>query len=176
MSPSVASWLPTAVLVPLVAFALYRRVRRTFGRQPVTPKRMIARMALFSLVSVVFLVLFPTPSGFAFAAVGAALGGVLASYGLRHTRFDVTAADKGYTTNPWIGSIVTALFVGRLAVRMFSFYEARTVTASAAPGVSFQRSPLTLGSSSSWPRIRRVLRRRARQKARTLVEPERTEP
>ena len=107
MSPSVASWLPTAVLVPLVAFALYRRVRRTFGRQPVTPKRMIARMVLFSLVSVAFLVSFPTPSGFAFAAVGAALGGVLASYGLRHTRFDATSAGKGYTTNPWIGSIVT---------------------------------------------------------------------
>jgi hypothetical protein len=31
VDPTIASWLPTLVFVPLVGFALYRRVRRTGG-------------------------------------------------------------------------------------------------------------------------------------------------
>ena len=145
MNPSVASWLPTLVFVPLVGFMLYRRVRRTFGRQPVTPKRMAARMVLLSVISVGFLVWMPTVNGFAAAAVGLTLGVVLATYGLKHTTYDVAAAGAGYTPNPWIGLIVTALFLGRFAARMFSVYEAQALSPAGAPAPSFQRSPLTLG-------------------------------
>jgi hypothetical protein len=145
VNPRVASWLPTLVFVPLVGFMLYRRVRRTFGRQPVTPKRMAVRMALLSVVSVGFLVWMPTANGFAAAAIGLTLGVVLATYGLKHTTYDVTAAGTGYTPNPWIGLIVTALFLGRFAARMFSVYEARARSPSGSPAPSFQRSPLTLG-------------------------------
>jgi hypothetical protein len=56
-----------------------------------------------------------------------------------------TGLSKGYTSNPWFGMIVTALFLGRLAARMFSIYEARALDPSATPSPSFQRSPLTLG-------------------------------
>ena len=142
MNPTLASWLPTLVSVPLVAFALYRRVRRTFGRQPVTPKRMVLRIVLLTVLCVVFLVGLPTPIGFASAATGAVLGGLLAMYGLKHTQYDVTPEGRGYTPNPWIGLAVTALFLGRLVARMFSVYEA---TVLAPSGPSFQRSPLTLG-------------------------------
>jgi predicted alpha/beta-fold hydrolase len=145
VNPTVASWLPTLIFVPLVAFALYRRVKRTFGRQPITPKRMVARMILLSILSVVFLAWMPTAKGFTAAAIGTSLGGILAVYGLRHTRYDVTSAGAGYTPNPWIGMVVTALFLGRFAARMFSVYEARALSPSAASSPSFQRSPLTLG-------------------------------
>jgi hypothetical protein len=144
VNPTLASWLPTIIFVPLVGFALYRRVRRTFGRQPITPKRMVARIILLSIISVVFLAWMPTTNGLIAAAVGAALGAALAVYALKHTRYDVTAAGKGYTANPWFGVVVTALFVGRLAARMFSVYEARALDPS-APSPSLQRSPLTLG-------------------------------
>jgi hypothetical protein len=145
VNPSIASWLPTLIFVPLVGFMLYRRVRRTFGRQPVTPKRMAARMVLLSAVSVGFLVWMPTVNGFAAAAIGLTLGVMLATYGLRHTRYDVTAAGTGYTPNPWIGLIVTAVFLGRFAARMFSVYEARALSPTGAPAPSFQKSPFTLG-------------------------------
>jgi len=145
VNPSVASWLPTAIFVPLVGFMLYRRVRRTFGRQPVTPKRMAVRMVLLSVVSVGFLAWMPTANGSTAAVVGLTLGVVLATYGLKHTTYDVTAASAGYTPNPWIGLIVTALFLGRFAARMFSVYEARALTAAGSPAPSFQKSPLTLG-------------------------------
>jgi hypothetical protein len=133
------------VFVPLVGFMLYRRVRRTFGRQPVTPKRMVARMVLLSVISVGFLFWMPTLNGFAAAAIGTTLGVVLATYGLKHTRYDIVASGVGYTPNPWIGLVVTALFLGRFAARMFSVYEARALSPATAPAPSFQRSPLTLG-------------------------------
>lgn len=146
MNQGAASWLPTVIFVPLVAFALYRRVRRTFGRQPMTPKRMALRMVLLSVVSVVLLAWIPTGVGFAAAAAGAVVGGTLAAYGLIHTRFEVTSAGRFYKPNKWIGLTVTALVLGRLAARIFSVYEAGAFTASAAsPGAGLQRSPLTLG-------------------------------
>jgi hypothetical protein len=145
VNPSVSSWLPTAIFVPLVAFGLYRRVKRTFGQQPVTPRRMTFRMVLLSVVGVAFLVWTPTPLGFAAAAIGAALGSALGSYGLRHTTYEVTAAGKAFTPNPWIGMVVMALFLGRLAARLLTFYEAGGVGASAAAGGGFHRSSLTTG-------------------------------
>jgi hypothetical protein len=44
VNPQLSSWLPSLVAVPLVGFMLYRRLRRTFGRQPVAPRRMALRM------------------------------------------------------------------------------------------------------------------------------------
>jgi hypothetical protein len=145
VNPTLASWLPTIIFVPLVGFALYRRVRRTFGRQPITPKRMVARIVLLSVISLIFLASMPTANGFMAAAIGTVLGAILAIYALKHTRYDVTPAGKGYMSNPWFGLVVTALFLGRLAARMFSVYEARALDPSAASSPSFQRSPLTLG-------------------------------
>jgi hypothetical protein len=84
-------------------------------------------------------------NGFAAAAIGVALGVVLATYGLKHTQYDMTSAGTGYTPNPWIGLIVTALFLGRLAARVFSVYEARALAPSGGPAPGFPRSPLTLG-------------------------------
>ena len=169
MSPGVASWLPTAIFVPLVGFMLYRRVRRTFGRQPVTPKRMGVRMVLLSVISVGFLVWMPTLNGFAATTIGLTLGVVLATYGLKHTTYDVTAAGAGYTPTPWIGLIVTALFLGRFAARMFSVYEARA-GASPEPGGSPDPEPSAepahaRGLLPHGQLLRRLLRGRAQEGA-----------
>lgn len=43
-----------ALMVPLAAFAIYRRVRGNFGPQPIRRKRMIARIAIFAAVTVLF--------------------------------------------------------------------------------------------------------------------------
>ena len=144
MSPTLASWLPTLIAAPLIAFALYRRFKRSFGRQPVGPKRMIARMVLLALVCVLFLALAPTPSGFAAAAAGAAVGIGLAFLGLAHTEIESSAEGAFYTPNKWIGIGVMALFIGRLAARMFTVYRAAGATVpGATPFDGIGRSPLT---------------------------------
>lgn len=142
-----STWLPTLVAVPLIGFALYRRLKRTFGRQRVAPRTMALRMALLSTISAVLLVVWsPTSAGLAAALAGLALGICLAMVGLAHTRFEITAEGKFYVPNRWIGSVVTALFLGRLAGRLFTISERTAqVTAGASPFAGLQRSPLTLG-------------------------------
>ena len=43
-----------ALMVPLAAFAIYRRVRGNSGPQPIRRKRMMARVAIFAVLAVVF--------------------------------------------------------------------------------------------------------------------------
>jgi hypothetical protein len=147
MTPQLASWLPTLIAVPLVGFMLYRRLRRTFGRQPFTPKRMVARMVLLSVVCVVLFVGSPaTTASLGAAAAGLVVGVALALIGLMHTHVEATAEGKFYTPNKWIGLAVTALFLGRLAGRLFTISErASQAAAGASPFAGVQRSPLTLG-------------------------------
>jgi len=147
MDSKVASWLPTLVFVPLVGFMLYRRFKRTFGRQVYTPRRMGARLVLLTVVSALIGTSIANAPGFAAAAAGVAVGVTLAVFGLKHTRFEVSDEGKFYVPNPWIGLAVTALFLGRLVARVFTVYL-DGVPAQAAPNVSpfagVQRSPLTL--------------------------------
>jgi hypothetical protein len=51
VNPSVASWLPTLFFVPLAAFGLYRRAKRTLGQQAIAPNRMALRMIMLKLPS-----------------------------------------------------------------------------------------------------------------------------
>jgi hypothetical protein len=141
------TWLPTAIFVPLVGFGLYRRFKRTFGTQPFTPKRMIARMVLLVLIAVALAATAPTSRDLAAAGAGTVLGVGLAILGLTYTRFALTPEGKTYTPNGWIGLVVTALFVGRLIARLATGMLAAPA-ASATPGNPFgatPRSPLTLG-------------------------------
>jgi hypothetical protein len=141
------SWLPTLIFIPLIGWGLYRRFRRTFGRQAVTPRRMVARMVLLGVVCGLLVGtsdLSPTTLG----AAGAGLAGgiALALVGLRLTRYEVTAEGRFYVPNGWIGLAVTALFLGRLAGRLFTMSERMAaVQAEGSPFAGMQRSALTMG-------------------------------
>jgi hypothetical protein len=147
-SMSATSWLPNLILAPLVAFGLYRRFKRSFGRQLVRPRRMVLRMVVLSGVCALFLWWLPTRLGIAGALAGLAVGGGLALVDLAHTELEVTADGTFYTPNRWIGLVVTSLFVGRLTVRLFTVYEHAaqvgqgTPTSPTANGLP--KSPLTL--------------------------------
>jgi hypothetical protein len=147
VNPQFSSWLPTLVAVPLVGFLLYRRLRRTFGRQLVAPRRMALRMVLLCVVCVLLLVRSSvTTISLGAAVAGLALGVALAMVGLMHTKVEATAESKFYTPNKWIGLAVTALFLGRLAGRLFTVSERATQVASGvSPYAGLQQSPLTLG-------------------------------
>ncbi|HEY9022910.1 MAG TPA: hypothetical protein VIP05_01330 [Burkholderiaceae bacterium] len=137
-----------ALMVPLAAFAIYRRVRGNFGPQPIRRKRMMARVAIFAVLAVVLaLTGLYDPMLLAGLAGGIAGGAVLGLAGLRLTRFgqNEQGADV-YIPNPWIGAALTVLLIGRLAWRFLEVMPqikdpALAATAGHAPPVG---SPLTL--------------------------------
>ena len=137
-----------ALMVPLAAFAIYRRVRGNFGPQPIRRKRMMARVAIFAVLAVVFaLTGLYDPMLLAGLAGGIAGGAVLGLAGLRLTRFgqNEQGADV-YIPNPWIGAALTVLLIGRLAWRFLEVMPqikdpALAAAAGHAPPMG---SPLTL--------------------------------
>ena len=137
-----------ALMVPLAAFAIYRRVRGNFGPQPIRRKRMMARVAIFAVLAVVFaLTGLYDPMLLAGLAGGIAGGAVLGMVGLRLTRFgqNEQGADV-YIPNPWIGAALTVLLIGRLAWRFLEVMPqikdpALAAAAGHAPPMG---SPLTL--------------------------------
>jgi cytochrome b561 len=135
------------VMIALVGFAIYRRVRRTIGRQPYQPKRMQARMAVFGVIGAIALLF-----SFRNIEVGGAMlaglagGAALGVFGVRHTKFETTPKGKFYTPHTYIGLFVTLLLLGRLAYRFFIVMPTMQAAAQADanPYAAFQKSPLTM--------------------------------
>jgi hypothetical protein len=137
--------LVLVVLVPLLAFGVYWRVRRTLGRQRFAPRRMRARMVILTSIGVLLLASLPTLPAFGAAAAGAVLGVALAAFGIRHTRFERTDAGVFFTPNRRIGLGVTALFLGRLVYRLITAYRiAQEAALSDEPLAGLKRSAFTL--------------------------------
>ena len=139
--------MPTLVS-PLVAFMVWRRVRRQFGRQPVRRGAMITRVAILTLVAGLISLAGLHDPRLLGGLAGGLLGGVaLGLLGLHLTRFERGADGRDlYLPNPWIGATVTAVLVGRLAWR---FLVLMPHAAAAAPMLApttpeLGNSPLTL--------------------------------
>ena len=133
----------------LVIWGMFRRVRRSFGRQPVHAARMWVRISLLTLVGGLIVTTSAARGIQALEALtaGLACGAALAYVGLRHTKFEVTREGRFYTPHTYIGLLVTALFVGRLLYRfLYLSYDAgAAVSADQSFAAAYQRSPLTLG-------------------------------
>lgn len=136
------------VMLPILAWIVWRRVSRQFGRQPIRRRRMIFRIVVFVLVGGLLAL-----SGFHHAALaeglaaGALLGGALGLLGIRLTRFETDPA-KGdcYVPNPWIGALLTALLLGRLAWRLLVAWPQmqQAPAPGAMPPAGYAASPLTM--------------------------------
>ena len=146
MNDSAPSWLLTVILRSAGGLLLYRRFRNAFVRQPISAPKMMMRMGLLALVALLLLSHLPTAAGFMAASAGATVGLLLALVGLSRTRFEASAQGIFYTPNKWIGLVVSALLISRIAARAISIYQASAAMAEgAAAGAVFQRSPLTVG-------------------------------
>jgi hypothetical protein len=139
----------TLVLVgAFVAWAIYRRIRRSIGRQPVSPGRMQARIVILALA--LALVTFASRAvhspelGGALLA-GLAAGAALGYLGLRHTKFETTPEGSFYTPHTYIGVTVSALLIARVVYR-FVANDPAALAAAQANGDPFAsyHSPLTL--------------------------------
>ena len=135
-----------ALMIPLMAFAVWRRVRGSFGPQPIRRKRMIARIAIFSVIAALLalgglhnLRLLEGLIGGALA--GAALG--VAGLGLRGLVRDAAGQDL-YIPNAWIGGLLTVLLIGRLAWRFLVALPQLQDPATAHATPAMGNSPLTL--------------------------------
>lgn len=135
------------LVAALVVWGLYRRLRRSFGRQRVREGFMWLRIGILTAVAALAVISMAHDAGvLAGLLAGIACGAVLGYVGLRHTRFEVTSDGRFYTPHAYIGVAVTALFVGRLLYRFLAVYDGTVPAATAGRGfaASYQGSPITL--------------------------------
>jgi hypothetical protein len=138
----ITPWLITA----LVIFAVYRRVRRNFGRQRVSEGRLKFRIGLLAVIGALLLVIsLRFPLSLAALAGGAIAGIGLAMVGLQHTKFENTSDGRFYIPHTYTGLVVTALFLGRMCYRLLVVYPQMRAAAAEdqSPLGGLQHSPLS---------------------------------
>jgi len=140
--------LTPILFAALLAWGIFRRLRRTFGRQRLDPGRMWFRVGILILVSVLYLgTAMRDPRLLAAFGAGAVCGIALGVVGLRHTQFESTPQGRFYTPHTYIGLAVTVLFLGRVIYRLFyMYYQTHGVTGpNPDMALAYQRNPLSLG-------------------------------
>jgi len=129
-----------SLVLALIAWRIYRRIRRNIGRQPLRPRRALTSVCIFTaLVLMLAWVSLAQPRLLAGVAGGLAPGVRLGLGGLRLTRFETTAEGHFYIPNTHIGVGLSILMVGRLGYRFMVLSDA-TVGMGHPPAM---QSPLT---------------------------------
>jgi hypothetical protein len=139
------------VVAGLAVLLIYRRFRRSFGRQRIRPGRMRLRMILLTLVGCSLMPLALQSSQFLLAEiVGAAAGAALAVWGAQRTRYQALGGQLYYVPHTYTGIAVSLLLVGRLVYRLVEWYSMKRSIPSGMIGDPLSspvmaRSPLTIG-------------------------------
>jgi len=129
------------VIGGLLAWRVYRRLRRNIGQQPLRPRRIITSIVIFSVLSVVFFISYARFTEVLLGLGGGLLlGALLGLLSLRLTKFETTDLGHFYTPNTHIGVGLTTLFVGRMIYRFWDF-NSGTAPPHGPPPL---KSPLTL--------------------------------
>jgi hypothetical protein len=135
------------LIAALVMWGVYRRMRRSFGRQRVRDGFMWFRVGLLTLAAVFIGVQVAREvEVLGLLLAGIAGGAVLAYFGLKHTKFEVTSEGRFYTPHTYIGLAVTALFVGRLLYRFLGMYNGLVPPPATGQDLAaiYRHSPFTL--------------------------------
>jgi hypothetical protein len=115
----------------LMIFLVARRIKRSIGFQKFSQPRLIVRIVLLSLVTIVFLVTAALhPLSYFSDFGGALLGLALLYWSVQHSVFELRGTDYFYRTNIWIEIIVVVLFLSRFLYRISIFYEFMSVRAT----------------------------------------------
>jgi hypothetical protein len=137
-----AAQIVPALLIPLVLWRVYSRVRRNIGRQPWRPRRLRGAGIFVSIVTaLIALAAARFPSALGALGGGLVLAVPLGLFGLRLTRFDFSNGQQFYTPNTALGLAVTLLFIGRIIYRVVTLLGASHVD---GPPPSVFQNPLTL--------------------------------
>ena len=144
MPTSIDTHLLTVVLVvALVAWRFYARIRRMIGRQRLSSVRPWLTIALLPLVLVLLLATGTLHPMTAAAAAGGLVAGVALGWiGTRLTKFEATPAGLFYTPNAHLGIALSLLFILRIGYRFVALQvgDAGASTQAMQPG----GSPLTM--------------------------------
>src|SRR4030081_249890 len=98
------SQIGSLLFAALVVFAIYRRFRRTFGRQQLRAGRMALRIVLLAAVSGALLPMaLHSPQYLGAELAGAALGVGLGVWGAARTRFMMYGGRLHYVPHPYTG-------------------------------------------------------------------------
>jgi hypothetical protein len=135
--------------VALMCFAVYRRLRRNFGRQALRPARLGVRIGLFALVCLALAPRSISSGSSLLASLAGAAGGIaIAVFASRHTRFEWQGGQLYYLPHTYSGVAISLLLVGRILYRLISVYATGgpdfAGTAAVSPD-SMVQGPLTLG-------------------------------
>jgi hypothetical protein len=113
---------PTVVmllLVPLLVWRTYSRVRRLIGRQRLTRVRPWVSLTVMPLLAgLLCWLVYPAVEKIGWLAAGVTLGAALSRLGLRLTAFERTPQGLFYTPNRYLGLTLVLLFVGRIIYRV----------------------------------------------------------
>lgn len=130
-------------------FMLYRRFRRTVGRQPLVPRRLMFQVGLLGLITLLFLVPALSHAIAAAASVAGLLaGGIIGLVSLHLTRFERGPDRDYFTPNTYLGLAVFGVFLARLVYRYVQVSgQMQTLSASGQPAAaglsSLTSNPLT---------------------------------
>jgi hypothetical protein len=142
------------LIAALAVFIIYRRLRRSFGQQPLRPVRMQVRIVVLLIIGCFLLPVALRSTAFLSALLaGVAAGVALALWGAARTRFLKIDHQLYYVPHTYTGIAVSLLFLGRFVYRFVQVYgEAHATPAigvdpagSAFASASMLRSPLTVG-------------------------------
>ncbi len=106
------------LIIPVMLFAVYRRVRRNIGAQKLRPRAMKFRIGLLGLALLLLLALATQNLRVAEAVIaGAVLGVALGLFNLRLTKFSTRVDGIYYTPNVFLGVALSVLLLSRLVYR-----------------------------------------------------------
>jgi len=145
------SIIQSVLLAAIVVWAVYRRVRRSFGRQLLAPKRMWIRIGLLLLVGALLAPAALATSAHLAASIGALAAGVaLGLWGASETKLLDADGKRYYLPHTYTGLIVTLLVVGRLVYRLSLGLDRGRALAGAAGAhagaAAAVQTPLTLAA------------------------------
>jgi hypothetical protein len=127
-------------LVPFVLWRVYSRIKRLTTRQRSRTWRHRTTLVFFPLLLALIAVgAMANPIVLLGMTAGLAAGVVLGVFGLRKTVFEQVGEEYFFTPHAYIGMLVAALFLSRLAWRAW-----QVLTTTDIAGQDFVRSPLTL--------------------------------
>jgi hypothetical protein len=140
----------------LAMFVIYRRLRRNFGRQVLSPTRMALRITVLAVLACALAPSALRSSQFLLAdLVGLGTGIALGLYGAERTRFQTVSGRLHYVPHTYTGIAVSLLLMGRLVYRLVAVYggsgrssfDATNATdmSQTFSSSALAKSPLTLG-------------------------------
>ena len=135
--------IPLLVIVPVIIWRMYSRIRRNIGRQKLGKWRPWVTLTIFPVILIlVSLGAFAHPLRLLGIVAGLVVGAVLGVFGTKHTKFENTPEGLFYIPNAHIGIALSVIFGARVVYRLFQLYS---MDPNVQPNpADFASSPLTL--------------------------------